>query len=119
MMLGEWLHSLPSASASTPVLNVGVFVSIAIDSVREMQFGGRVTRWFAGDMDITRNFGPVGGSLDLAYGVVVQIEVRSEQGARTLKMEGNVEERLLMVNSSWHDLQPGPFLQGSRFERLQ
>jgi len=119
-MVGEWTHARPpSASPQAPSLNAGIFVSIAIDSARGMQFWGRVTRWIVGDVGLSANrFGLVTGTLDAAYGVVLQIEPGSSPIAATFRIEGELRGDLLVVSSSWTDAAPGPFPVGCRFQRL-
>lgn len=120
MMLGEWTHARhPSPPAEVPSLNAGFFVSIGIDSARGMQFWGRVTLWIAGDVGLPANrFGPVQGTLDSAYRVVLRIEPGSAPGATSLRIEGEVRQDLLVVSSSWTDAEPGPFPAGCQFQRL-
>ena len=120
MMIGEWTHSRrSSAPAETPVLNAGFFVSIVIDSARETRFWGRVTQWIIGDVGLPANrFGPVSGTLDSAYGVVLRIEAGSAQGAPAFRIDGEVLEDQLIVHASWTEAGPGPFPLGCRFQRL-
>ena len=120
MMLGEWTHSRrSSAPAEAPVLNAGFFVSIVIDSARETRFWGRVTHWIIGDVGLPANrFGPVTGTIDSAYGVVLRIEAGSAQGATAFRIDGDVLQDQLIVHASWTDAEPGPFPGGCRFERL-
>jgi hypothetical protein len=82
-----------------------------------MRFWGHVATWFVGDVGLPANrFGPVSGSLDSAYGVVLRIAPGSTPGSAVgpLTIEGEVNGDLLTVHSSWAGVDAGPFPQGCR-----
>jgi len=120
MMLGEWTHSrAPSIPPAAPALSAGFFVSITIDSARGSRFWGHVGQWFVGDVGLPANgFGPVTGSLDSAYGVVLQVASGGANGLAVLQIEGQIDGDVLTVRASWMGPEPGPFPSGCRFQRL-
>ncbi|HTY07268.1 MAG TPA: hypothetical protein VMC86_12170 [Gemmatimonadales bacterium] len=56
-LLGRWTYRPPSGT--------GIQIALTIDSASRSAFGGRITRWFAGDVGADpKAFGPVTGSID-------------------------------------------------------
>ena len=117
VILGEWSYASALKVPAAPSLNTGLRVTIVIDSLDTMQFRGRVTFWFAGDVGFPPNaFGPVTGSLDEDGGVTMWIPFTAP-GASTITVVGTVAGDVLTVSESLLGANPGPFPSGECFER--
>jgi hypothetical protein len=94
-------------------------VTIVIDSLDTLQFRGRVTFWFAGDVGFPPDaFGPVTGTLD-EDGTVTMWILFATPGAAAITIVGTVAGDVLTVRESWLGANPppGPFPSGGCFER--
>jgi hypothetical protein len=118
VILGEWRYASALVVRDTPSLNTGLRVTIVIDSLDTMQFRGRVTFWFAGDVGLPPDaFGPVTGSLDEDGAVTMRITFATP-GAPAITILGTVAGDVLTVRESWLGANnPGPFPSGGYFER--
>ena len=114
---GEWNYASAPVVREVPSLNTGLRVTIVIDSLDTMQFGGRVTFWFAGDVGFPPSaFGPVTGSLDEDGEVTMWIPLAAP-GASTITIVGTVAGDVLTVRESQLGTNSGPFPSGGCFER--
>jgi hypothetical protein len=117
VILGEWSYASVPPVPEVPSLNVGLRVTIVIDSLDTMQFRGRIGLWFAGDVGARPDtFGPVTGSLDDAGGVTIRIPLTAP-GAAAITIVGTVVGDVLTVAESRLGAEPGPFPSGECFER--
>lgn len=118
LILGEWRYASALVVRETPSLNTGLRVTIVIDSLDVIQFRGRVTFWFAGDIGFPPDaFGPVTGSLDEDGAVTMWIPFATP-GAPAITIVGTVAGDVLTVRESWlGGADPGPFPSGGCFER--
>jgi len=117
VILGEWSYASAPVFRDPPSLNTGLRVTIVIDSLDTMQFRGRVTFWFAGDVGFPPDaFGPVTGSLDEDGAVTMRIPFATP-GAPAITIVGTVAGDVLTVRESRLEANPGPFPSGGCFER--
>ena len=118
VMLGRWQYATPATSRDGPSLNAGLQVTLAIDSVDNADFRGRVERWFSGDVGISPDvFGSIAGTMVTSQQVVLTIPL-ARAGAPTLKIVGVVTNDVLTVSECWMAEQPGPFAVGAELVRL-
>jgi hypothetical protein len=118
-MLGAWSYDSAPLSGDTPSLNAGLHVDIDVESVAGMQFAGRVTRWFAGDVGIAPDaFGPLTGSVDGAGGVTLRI-AWAAPAVPALMITGVLAGDVVTVRESTLGDGPGPFSSGDRFRRTR
>ncbi len=116
-ILGEWNYASALRVPEAPSLNTGLRVTIVIDSLDTLQFRGRVTFWFAGDVGFPPSaFGPVTGSLDEDGGVTIWIPFAAP-GVATITIAGTVAGDVLTVHESRLGANAGPFPSGGCFER--
>jgi hypothetical protein len=117
VMLGEWRYARPAVAQDPPVLNVGFFVAITIDSASALHFWGRVTFWFAGDVAVpVDRFGPVSGAVDQDDGVTLLIGARSSDTPAVI-VNGLIDGDVIVVRECRAGRDAGPFAIGGRFER--
>lgn len=118
-VVGEWTYArapAPSAPATSPSLNAGLWVTIAVDSAVGERFWGHVARWFAGDYGIPLDrFGPVTGTIDSMNGVILRIAPAMVEG---VTIQARLDVDFLIVDASWTTSAAGPFPQGCMFQRL-
>ena len=117
VILGVWNYASALKVPEAPSLNTGLRVTIVIESHDAMQFRGRVTFWFAGDVGVPPSaFGPVTGSLYEASAVTMLIPFTAP-GVTAITIVGTVSGDVLTVRESWLGASPGPFAAGGCFER--
>ena len=101
VLLGRWDYARAAARRGSPSLNAGLHVTLAIDYVADADFGGRVERWFSGDVGVSPDvFGPVVGTMETREQLTLTIPL-ARPGAPTLRDVGTVAGRVLTVMASW------------------
>jgi len=118
VMLGDWTYSDAPAPSQEPSLNIGIHVTLTIDTAAGTAFGGRVTSWFVGDVgEPPAEFSGLQGSID--GGRNVRIEFRRTKSGTTITILGVVAGDVLSIRESRLDDGPGPFAVGNTFDRVQ
>ncbi len=118
VMLGEWSYAAPNRIVDPPVLNTGLHVSVRVDSVEGMLFGGRVTLWFTGDVGISPSaFGRIAGRIDEHNGVTLEIP-RASPSQVAVIVVGELGGDVLTVHDCYSGADAGPFASGTTFERV-
>jgi hypothetical protein len=118
VMLGAWSYANPArAPSDAPSLNVGLLVTLTIDSADGSNFHGTVI-WFAGDVGAPPGtFGPVAGTVGPRGHVTLVIPVQRAATA-PLVLVARVVADTLTVDHSSQGTEAGPFATGDVFVRF-